>query len=150
MFRGLNHVSLDAKGRLAIPVRYREAISEGADGALVATVDRDRCLLLYPREEWECIERKLVELPSLRPETRALQRMLLGYATDLQMDGHGRILLAPPLREYAGLDHRVVMIGQGHKFELWSEAGWSQIETSWIDGQDLGEKESDALEHLSL
>lgn len=150
MFRGLNHVSLDTKGRLAIPVRYREAISEAADGALVATVDRDRCLLLYPREAWESIERKLVELPSLRPDARALQRMLLGYATDLQMDGHGRILLPPPLREYAGLDHRVVMIGQGNKFELWSEDGWSQIESHWIDGGGLGDVGNDQLEHLSL
>lgn len=150
MFRGLNQVSLDAKGRLAIPVRYREELVASADGELVATVDRDRCLLLYPRPRWEEIERELVRLPSLQPGSRAIQRMLLGYATDMQMDGHGRILLSPPLREYAELDHKVVMIGQGNKFELWSEARWGEVEQHWTAGVGMGERGSEALEHISL
>ncbi len=150
MFRGLNQISLDSKGRLAIPARYRDPITEDAQGALIATVDRDRCLLLYPRPRWEEIERELVRLPSLQPETRALQRMLLGYATDMQMDGHGRVLLPPPLREYAELDHKVIMIGQGNKFELWSEANWAEIERNWAAGIGLGEKGTAALEHISL
>lgn len=150
MFRGLNQVSLDEKGRLAIPVRYREALVEAADGELVATVDRDRCLLLYPKPRWEEIERELVRLPSLQPGARAVQRMLLGYASDMQMDGHGRILLPPALREYAELEHKVVMIGQGNKFELWSETRWSEVEQQWTAGIGMGEKGSDALENIAL
>lgn len=150
MFRGLNQVSLDAKGRLAIPVRYRDALRDTADGELVATVDRDRCLLLYPRPRWEEIERELVRLPSLQPGARAVQRMLLGYASDMQMDGHGRILLPPALRDYAELDHKVVMIGQGNKFELWSETRWGEVEQQWTAGIGMGEKGSDALENIAL
>ena len=150
MFRGLNQVSLDAKGRLAIPGRYREALTEAAAGELVATVDRDRCLLLYPRSRWEEIERKLESLPSMQPEARAVQRMLLGYASDMQMDAHGRILLPPALREYAELDHKVVMIGQGHRFELWSEARWAEITQQWSAGVGMGAQGSSALENIAL
>jgi len=150
MFRGLNQVSLDAKGRLAIPARYRETLLETASGELVATVDRDRCLLLYPRTRWEEIERQLVELPSLQPEARAVQRMLLGYAADMQMDSHGRILLPPALRDYAELDHKVVMIGQGNRFELWSEARWDEVAQQWSAGIGMGEKGSSALENIAL
>ncbi|MGA7964630.1 MAG: division/cell wall cluster transcriptional repressor MraZ [Gammaproteobacteria bacterium] len=150
MFRGLNQVSLDAKGRLAIPGRYRESLLEMASGELVATVDRDRCLLLYPRDRWEEIESKLEALPSMQPEARALQRMLLGYAADMQMDSHGRILLPPALREYAELEHKVVMIGQGHRFELWSEARWAEVAEQWSAGIGMGEKGSSALENIAL
>lgn len=150
MFRGLNQISLDTKGRLAIPVRYRDALIETSRGELVATVDRDRCLLLYPRPRWEEIERELVRLPSLQAGARAVQRMLLGYATDMQMDSHGRILLPPALRDYAELDHKVVMIGQGNKFELWSEARWGEVEQQWTAGIGLGEKDSEALENIAL
>ena len=150
MFRGLNQVSLDAKGRLAIPVRYREPLNEISEGELVATVDRDRCLLLYPRSGWEEIEKQLTALPSLQPDARAIQRMLLGYASDMQMDGHGRILLAPSLRDYAELDHKVVMIGQGNKFELWSEERWASVEQQWTAGIGMSAKGSDVLESISL
>lgn len=150
MFRGLNQVSLDAKGRLAIPARYRDGLNEMADGELVATVDQDRCLLLYPRTRWEEIESKLEALPSMQPQARALQRMLLGYAADMQMDGHGRILLPPALREYAELDHKVVMIGQGHRFELWSEARWAEVKQQWIAGVGIGAEGSSALENIAL
>ena len=150
MFRGLNQVSLDAKGRFAIPARYREALLEMASGELIATVDRDRCLLLYPRTRWEEIERELVQLPSLQPEARAVQRMLLGHAADMQMDNHGRILLPPALRDYAELDHKVVMIGQGSRFELWSEARWDEVTQQWSAGIGMGEKGSSALEKIAL
>lgn len=150
MFRGLNYVSLDAKGRLAIPVRYRDSLVEMSTGEVVATVDRDRCLLLYPRPHWEEIERQLVALPSLQPGARAIQRMLLGYASDMQMDSHGRILLAPALRDYAELDRKVVMAGQGNKFELWNEERWAEIERRWTAGIGTSEPGSDALEKISL
>lgn len=150
MFRGLNQVSLDDKGRLAIPVRYRDALAAMADGELVATVDLDRCLLLYPRSHWEEIESQLVALPSLQPDTRAIQRMLLGYASDMQMDAHGRILLPTALRDYAELGRRVVLIGQGKKFEIWSEERWARVEQQWTAGVGMSPKGSDALESISL
>ena len=105
MFRGANKVTLDAKGRLAMPARYRDTLVERSEGRLVATVDRsDRCLLIYPLPDWEEIERKLMRLPTLNPQARRLQRLMVGHATDLELDSHGRVLVPPKLREYAGLD----------------------------------------------
>ena len=114
MFRGANKVTLDAKGRLAMPTRYRERIVERSNGRLIATVDRaDRCLLIYPLPEWEEIELKLRRLPTLNPVARRLQRLMIGHATDLELDGSGRILVPPSLREYAGLSRTAMLIGQG-------------------------------------
>jgi len=121
---------------MAIPARYRDRISEGCDGHLVVTVDRDRCLLLYPLPEWEEIERKLVRLPSLNKQARRLQRLLIGHATEVDMDTHGRILLPPPLREFAGLDKHVVLIGQGNKFELWDEQTWNDTRAAWLEADE--------------
>ncbi|MGE0114804.1 MAG: division/cell wall cluster transcriptional repressor MraZ [Steroidobacteraceae bacterium] len=125
MFRGENKVTLDAKGRLAMPTRYRDSIVEDAAGRLVATIDHaDRCLLLYMLPDWEEIERKLSKLPALNPVARSLQRLMIGHATDVELDSHGRVLIPPNLREYAGLTRDVVLSGQGTRFELWDEALW--------------------------
>jgi len=151
VFRGVNTVNLDAKGRLAVPTRYRERVGERCDGNMVITVDRDHCLLLYPLPDWEDIERKLVRLPSLNKEARKLQRLLIGHATDIEMDGHGRLLVPPPLREFAKLDKRVVMIGQGNKFEIWNEEEWSEKRDSWLAGDEDDKLPLHAdLESLSL
>ena len=131
MFRGVNNISLDAKGRMAIPTRFRECLQSCCASQLVITVDTDRCLLIYPLPEWQEIERKLVKLPSFNKAARRLQRMLLGNATEVEMDGQGRILIPTPLRSYAGLEKRAVMIGQGHKFELWDEECWSGQLEEW-------------------
>src|SRR6202050_3749255 len=103
MFRGATKVTLDDKVQMVIPSRYREQIAEQAQGQLVVTVDRDQCLLLYPLPDWEQIERKLMSLPSLHAQARRLQRLMVGHATDLTLDGHGRLLLPAELREFAGL-----------------------------------------------
>ncbi len=133
MLRGLNALTLDGKGRMAIPTRYREQLQENGDGQLVITGDPvDRCLLLYPYPEWEVIERKLVRLPALNKQTRKLQRLLLGHATEVEMDGNGRILLPPLLREYGRLEKRVMLVGQGNKFELWDERCWSESRELWL------------------
>lgn len=139
MFRGINSVTLDTKGRLAIPVRYRERLRAENGSQVVATVDRARCLLIYPLPEWEIVERKLVNLPTLNPHTRRLQGLLMGHATDLELDGHGRILLPPMLREFAALERHAVLIGQGNKFELWDEQRWNERRESWLqdDGEDI-------------
>lgn len=136
MFRGVNTVNLDAKGRLAIPTRYRERLLERCNGQLVVTVDRDGCLLLYPLPDWEDIERKLNRLPSFNKQTRRLQRLLVGHATEIEMDSHGRVLLPAPLREFAHLDKHTVIIGQGNKFELWDEDGWNSKRDEWLAEED--------------
>lgn len=134
-----------------MPSRYRAGVQEACDGQLVVTVDRDHCLLLYPLPEWEVIERKLVKLPSLNKQARRLQRLLIGHATEVEMDSHGRILLPPPLREFAALDKRIVLIGQGNKFELWNEPEWNDRRDAWLE--EGGDEEGGLpieLESLSL
>jgi MraZ protein len=150
MFRGASKVALDAKGRLAIPSRYRERIASRADGRLVATVDRDYCLLIYPLPDWEEIERKLVRLPSLNPQARRLQRLMVGYATELDMDGHGRILVPRELREFASLDRQAMLIGQGNKFELWDEERWNTRRDEWLAAEEGEQDLPQELESLSL
>ncbi len=127
MLRGVNAINLDAKGRMTVPTRYREQLQASCEGQMVLTVDRERHLLLYPLPEWERVERKLLELPSLNKQARGLQRMMMGYATECAPDGSGRILLPPLLREFAGIEKRIVMIGQGNKFEIWNEASWNAL-----------------------
>lgn len=139
MFRGVNALNLDSKGRMAMPTRYRESLQEQCDGQMVVTVDRDHCLLLYPLPEWEQIERKLVKLPSLNKQARRLQRLLIGHATEVEMDGQGRLLLPPPLRDFATLDKRVVLIGQGNKFEVWDEQTWNDRRDDWLSEGDEDE-----------
>ncbi len=125
MFRGVSHISMDAKGRLALPARQREKLLSDCAGQLVATIDtQSPCLLIYPLPTWETIEREIQELPSLNPAVRRFQRLLIGYASDLEFDGSGRVLLPPSLREYAGLEKKLVLVGQGKKMELWDEAAW--------------------------
>ena len=130
-FRGVTHLALDTKGRLAVPARHREALAgrDGSGGPMVLTADPSRCLLLYPRAEWEPIQAQLMALSSFNAQIRGLQRLLVGHADDVEMDAAGRILVPPSLRQYASLDHRVVLVGQGRKFELWDEARW-QDETA--------------------
>ncbi|MCH8959001.1 MAG: division/cell wall cluster transcriptional repressor MraZ [Proteobacteria bacterium] len=150
MFRGANKVTVDSKGRLAIPTRYRERIGQRSDGQLVITVDR-QCLLIYPLPDWEEIERKLIRLPSLHPQARRLQQFMVGYASDVTLDSHGRVLLAKELREFAAIDRQALLIGQGNKFELWDEARWSQRIDEWLKDDQTGESGlPPELESLSL
>ena len=151
MFRGVNALNLDAKGRMAMPTRYRQRLSDMCDGQMVITVDNsDRCLLLYPLQEWEVVERKLQKLPSFNRQARRLQRLLIGHATEVEMDGTGRLLLPPPLREFAGLEKRTVLIGQSNKFELWDEELWTESRGDWLAaGDDLGDLPAE-METMSL
>lgn len=126
MFRGVAQLSLDSKGRLAIPARHRDVLRERCDGRLIITADPSRCLLIYPLPEWEPIEAKLNGLSSFNPVTRSLQRLLVGNACDVELDGSGRVLVPPPLRQFAALEKNVVLVGQGNKLELWDAAQWDQ------------------------
>lgn len=133
---------------MAMPAKYRDRLQDLCGGQLVITVDRDdRCLLVYPLPEWEEIERKLAKLPSLNKQARRLQRLLIGHATECELDGAGRILLPPKLREYAGLDKQVMLLGQVNKFELWDEQVWNAI---WSNEEAGEEGLSAELESLSL
>jgi MraZ protein len=138
MFRGATKLTLDDKGRLVIPTKYRERLHEHAAGRIVVTIDRDKCLLMYPLPEWEVIERKLMALPNLQPEARRLQRLIVGHATELQIDGHGRLLLPAELREFAELTRFAMLIGQGSRFELWDEARWAESRDFWLKSERSG------------
>lgn len=141
VFRGINGVKIDPKGRMVMPARYRERLQLDSSSTVVLTIDtEERCLLVYPLPDWEAIEKILAGLPSFNPAARRIQRLLIGHATDVEMDGQGRVLLPPLLREYAGLTKRAVLVGQGKKFELWDETHWDESRKRWL------EEESHALE----
>lgn len=152
MFRGATLVNLDSKGRLSVPTRYREQLIEAASGQMVCTIDiHHPCLLLYTLPEWEIIEHKLSRLSSMNPLERRVQRLLLGHASECQMDNAGRLLLAPVLRQHAGLTKQVMLVGQFNKFELWDETTWHQRIKEDIDAeQSSSEALSERLQDLSL
>lgn len=152
MFRGATKVTLDAKGRMVMPTRYRERLAErgGPGPGLVITIDRDQCLLIYPLPDWEEIERKLMRLPTLNEHARRLQRLMVGHATDVELDGHGRLLLPPKLREFAHLDRAAMLIGQGNRFELWDEQRWEERREQWLNGEESSMSLPAELGSLSL
>ncbi|HVV69423.1 MAG TPA: division/cell wall cluster transcriptional repressor MraZ [Gammaproteobacteria bacterium] len=151
MFRGINLIQLDAKGRMAMPARYRTRLQDLAQGRLIVTIDtQEACLLLYPLPEWELIEQKIEALPSFHKAARRIQRLLIGHATELELDSNGRILLPPLLREYAALDKQVMLVGQGKKFEIWSETGWQQEREEWLTEETTDESLPPELQTLSL
>ena len=139
MFRGINAINIDVKGRIAVPTRYRDALLAEEKGALVVTIDTEEtCLLLYPVKQWQVIEANLQKLPSFNAQARRIQRLLIGHATDLELDSHGRVLLPPLLRDHAQLDKKVVLIGQGNKFEIWNEALWQSKRAEWLADVETG------------
>lgn len=123
-FRGVSELVLDAKGRVAIPARHREGLAPEGNGHLIITADHGGCLLLYPFASWEPIQAELMERSSFNERIRSLQRLIVGHADDVELDAAGRVLVPPALRRYAGLDKRVVLVGQGRKLELWDEMKW--------------------------
>ena len=138
-FRSVATVNLDAKGRLAIPAKFRKPLDACCDGRLIVTIDvLDSCLQLYPLSAWENVEKKLMAMPSLDRKVRRLKRRLLGHATDCKMDSHGRILLPAELRDFAGLIKTIFMIGQGDKIELWDNDTYKRCYTEDND-DDLPE-----------
>ena len=152
MFLGVNTLNLDTKGRLAIPVKYRDRLlSNGASGIVVTINPQERCLWLYPEAEWQPIAQKVSRLPPLKRQNRQLQRLLLGHASELEMDAQGRVLLNNELREYAGMDKRVALVGQGHKFEIWSGDGWTEGREDWLEEANQPDSDlSEELQNLAL
>ncbi len=133
MFRGISSATLDAKGRMSLPARLREPVVVTAEGKLVLTIDmRERCLLMYPLQEWEIVQRKLEGLSNIRADARWLQRLLIGHATDLELDGSGRVLVPPMLRDYASLTKGLILVGQGNKIEIWADDTWQSRRDDWL------------------
>lgn len=137
MFRGVSSLNLDAKGRIAIPTRYRDQLVESCASELVITVDKDRCLLIYPKPTWLEIEDKLKSLPSFDEAARNLQRLYIGNAHEIDMDGQGRVLLPQELRKFANLEKKIALVGQINKFELWDEETWNARQDAWLQKIDL-------------
>lgn len=150
LFIGGSTVNLDAKGRLALPTRYRGDLTERCDGQLVMTVHSDRALLLYPRPDWEDLERKLARLPNTNRVTRELQLMLFGNAAELEMDKAGRVLIPPHLRTLAGIDKRVRFLGNGNKFEIWDAEIWEKKCGDYLSGSGDSAELPDALRELTI
>jgi len=124
VFFGETAINLDAKGRMGIPTRYRDDLESVCQGKLVLTYSAfdAGCLWIYPEPDWERVREQVMRLSTFNPSHRSLQRRLVGSATMLEPDGNGRVLLPATLRQVAGLEKRVVMMGMGQRFELWNEA----------------------------
>lgn len=150
-FRGVFEVKVDSKFRMNIPSRYREANS-GLGRGIVVTIDAvDKCLLLYPLSVWEEVEDHIEALPSFNKATRRVKRLLIGHAHDLEMDKQGRILIPASLREHAELGAEVVLVGQGKKFEIWSQERWESQRQHWLGEKDQDDQDiSMELENLPL
>ena len=125
MFQGATELSLDAKGRLAVPTRYRDALNAGG-GAVVLTAHPDGCVLLYPRPAWEPIGTRIQSLSSFNEQARWWQRLLVGFAEELALDAQGRILVSPALRKFGDLKKEVMLVGQGSHFEIWDVTAWEK------------------------
>ncbi|AKX43726.1 cell division protein MraZ [Thiopseudomonas alkaliphila] len=149
MFRGTTSSNLDSKGRLTIPSRYRDELELRCAGKMVVSIDfTDPCLSLYPLSEWEKIEAKLLQLPSLRADTRRLSRLLIGSAVDVELDANCRILIPSRLREHAQITKEVTLVGQLNRFQLWSAECWDAVWTE--DLQSLGGENDLSSELLEL
>lgn len=152
MFRGFSTLSVDSKGRLAVPSRHRDRLSSETGSCLVLTLNpMDRSLWLYPLTEWDLIETKLAALSDFDKQGRRTKQMMRGYATDCQLDAQGRILIPQELRDHAQLKKQAVILGQGNKFEIWDEATWRAQRDEWLNqiGDD-SDQPSDVLRSLSL
>lgn len=138
MFQGSHNINMDAKGRIAIPAKQRECLMSMSAGKIVMTAHtQDRCVLVYPENEWEAILPKIEALPTFNKHALRTQRLLIGYATSLELDGNGRVLVPPTLRDYANLDKKLMLVGLGKKLELWSEETWLQS----VANTDIGDEE---------
>ena len=155
MFRGVTAINLDAKGRFAIPTRYREELQDCCERQLIVTVavnekcvGESGCLWLYPLPEWEKLELTVSKLPTLNKMAGKLRRFLIGNAIETEMDAQGRLLLSEKLRKFAGMEKKLILVGQLNKFEIWSEDAWIAKENEWLEGDD--DEGLDELESLSF
>lgn len=123
MFRGRFEHSLDSKGRLSVPSKFREVLRENYDEKLVIT-NFDGCLWAYPVKEWQDLESRINALPQFKDEVKALQRVFVSAAVECPIDKPGRILIPPTLREYAGIKRDVILVGMTNRIEIWAREKW--------------------------
>lgn len=138
MFRGTTNLSMDVKGRLAVPAKHRDALLTQNLGKVVLTAHPHGCLLLYPQPAWEPIEAKMMSLSSFDKKSSSLQRLLVGYAEDMELDSAGRLLVSPTLREFAKLEKEVMLVGQGSHFEMWNMEAWHKQLENVMGGDGVG------------
>lgn len=138
VYRGANLLTVDAKGRVAMPARYRQSLLDVCGGQLVITANFERCLLLYPLPTWLEKERELINLPDTHSQSAGLKRLLVGHATEVEMDKQGRLLLPPVLRDYAQLNREAMLVGRINSFELWDEAAWTAQRDAFVAGSRDG------------
>jgi len=143
VFRGVTAINIDAKGRFAIPTRYREELQDCCERQLIVTVAVNEkcvgeagCLWLYPLPEWEKLELTVSKLPTLNKMAGKLRRFLIGNATEAEMDRQGRVLLSDKLRKFAGMEKKLMLVGQLNKFEIWNEEAWIAKENEWMNADD--------------
>lgn len=146
MFRGWYEHAMDSKGRVSIPSKFREILVDKYSESLIVT-NFDRCLVAYPVEEWEQLERKASALPQLKKEVKAFQRFFISGAVECQLDAQGRILIPPTLREFADLGKDVVLVGMLKKVELWSKVRWKE---TFAQSQKKFEDFADVLAELGI
>jgi MraZ protein len=150
MFRGAAKVTIDDKGRVVVPARYRTELAGPAAGRVFMTADRDECLLIYAAPEWERIEEQLNAAPNVLPHVRRTQRMMLAHAEELMLDSHGRLTITPEHREFAGLARAAWLVGVGKHLELWDEARWKMQRDAWTKGEQGATELAAVLGTLSL
>ena len=150
LFKGASQVSVDAKGRMAMPARHRGVLTKISQGQLVITVDPDNCLLIFPKSVWQEIELQLINLPSLNKQARIAQRIYLGHASECEMDAQGRLLLPTLLRNIAGIKRQATLSGQGRKFELWNSAAWNARVKQWMKKASEEQEVTELLESIRL
>jgi len=157
VFRGVSNINLDAKGRLAIPTRYRAELQEGCERQMIMTIAMDGrgvseagCLWLYPLPEWEKLELTISKLPSLNKLAVKLRRFLIGNATECEMDAQGRLLVSEKLRTFAGMEKHVVLVGQLNKFEIWNEAAWNKKESELMNDDDISAADLEEIKDISF
>ncbi len=149
MFRGRHEHTIDGKGRLSIPSRFREILVNNYSDMLIVT-NSDRCLFAYPKEEWEALERHVASLSQMKPEMRTFQRLFISGAVECPLDRQGRILIPPSLREYADLQKNVVIVGMLKRLEVWSRDRWNEIFTQAKNNFEKNEELSNVLAELGL
>ena len=125
VFQGATQINLDAKGRMSVPTKARDPLTQGGTVKLVLTAHPEGCLLLYPLPAWEPIRAKVMAFPSLDRQSNLWKRLLVGFAEEVEPDSAGRLLVSPVLRDYAHITRQVMFVGQGSHFEIWDLEAWN-------------------------
>jgi MraZ protein len=131
VFQGASSLSLDGKGRLSVPTRYREVLAATAQGQLSITKHPHGCLMIFPRPEWERFRERIAALPM---SAQWWKRVLLGNAMDVELDATGRVLISPELRTAAGMSRQTMLLGMGNHFELWDQTTYEAGEAQALQG----------------